>query len=412
MAQKRPFRALDPWLDETIWIDNENDHFLATLHDLITHQIKPPFCLSLNGTWGSGKTSLMRALSRRLEGVGFPVLWFNPWEYERADDVVQCFLANLSQAAVSKWNAAAKDLGMFALSLFTSTLDAAAQFVSNKTISYKNIKEIDASLRDQLETHAERYSDPVRMIREDFAKLTNQVSTNAFAGEYPLIVFLDDLDRCLPDKALEMLEALKNLFVCEGAHVIFIAGIDTEVAKRFIMKRYEDKDSFYAVNYFRKIFHATLEVPIPERHELRNTLATRAVELDQEKEILLGPDTVAELILAGLERYQVRSIRHAHNVLQNYALWVRFHGTYRTEPYHVLAIQLLLLRQKEPELAHAMGDLMRREPSDIAVLVFFQNHLTNTPLDALTKKYPFWTKPPYILDRESERIPIGELRWL
>ncbi len=344
MAEQGPFRALDPWLDETNWIDHGKHPFLDALQGLIRRQIEPPFCLSLNGTWGSGKTSLMRALSKRLDGDGFPVLWFNPWEYERADDVVQCFLANLSQAAFSKWGVAAKELGLFALSLFTSTLDAAAQFVSNKAISYKNIKEIDQDIRKHLESHAERYSDPVALIRKDFAALTHLVSEKACDNKYPLIVFLDDLDRCLPDKALEMLEALKNLFVCEGARVIFVAGIDTEIAKRFIMKRYEDKDSYYAANYFRKIFHATLEVPIPEQHERQNTLTCRTAELAKETE--------------------------------------------------------------------AMGDLMRSASPRITMKAFFQTHLKQPPLSALAEKYSACEDPVTLFERDSEKIEIGDLRWL
>ena len=51
---------------------------------------------------------------------------------------------------------------------------------------------------------------------------------------------LDDLDRCLPDRALELLESIKNLFVVDNADVIFISGIDTDVVKKFINQKYHN----------------------------------------------------------------------------------------------------------------------------------------------------------------------------
>ena len=53
-----------------------------------------------------------------------------------------------------------------------------------------------------------------------------------------LVVFVDDLDRCLPEKAIEVLEAIK-LFL-DARRCIFILGLDHNVIDRGVEIRYKD----------------------------------------------------------------------------------------------------------------------------------------------------------------------------
>ena len=53
-----------------------------------------------------------------------------------------------------------------------------------------------------------------------------------------LLFFIDDLDRCLPEKAVEMLEAIKLFLEVEGT--AFVLALDDEVVERGIAHRYRD----------------------------------------------------------------------------------------------------------------------------------------------------------------------------
>ncbi|CAM2008041.1 KAP family P-loop NTPase fold protein [Acanthopleuribacter pedis] len=409
-----PFRALDPLLGEPHVASLKGSHFLTELETLIHTKIQPPFCLSLNGTWGSGKTSLMKALEISLEEKNYPTLWFNPWEYERADDVVQCFLANLCRRAKNKWKVTAEKLGIFSLALFTSTVDAVAQVATNKAVSFKNVKDISDTVKNSLDERGARYDDPIKIVREDFATLTDAISQNHCSGAHPLVVFLDDLDRCLPDKALEMLEALKNLFVSEKARVIFIAGIDTDVAKRFIQKRYDGMESGYAANYFRKIFHATLNLPILGAEAQEKLITDRFDQLwKDEKPPLPGRNEVIKHIQTGMERYHVRSIRHCHNVLQNYYLWCKFHGTDADESEHMVALEFILLREKEPDLVQRLSNLMRALAPATTLLSFLEGLGKKDPKPELKPLNEYgWMKYDPDLDSAKQAVTIDALRWL
>jgi predicted KAP-like P-loop ATPase len=52
--------------------------------------------------------------------------------------------------------------------------------------------------------------------------------------DYRIVVFIDDLDRCSPEKALEVLESIKSLFDVEG--FVYVIGMDSETINSLIKK--------------------------------------------------------------------------------------------------------------------------------------------------------------------------------
>lgn len=407
----KPFRALDPFVEDTVFADQESIAFLEQMETLVSHQIEPPFCLSLNGTWGSGKTSLMKELYDRLETKDYPVLWFNPWEYERVEDVVLCFLAGLAEKAKRDWKIPVKDLGVFGLSLFAGSVDAFARFATKNAVSFKNFQDIHAEVEKALASRGSRYEDPVKVMRDDFVSLTQKIVASNKHGTYPLVVFIDDLDRCLPDKALEMLEALKNLFVFKDARVIFVAGIDTDVAKRFIIQRYPNMDLGYAANYFRKIFHATLNVPLLEKDPLKALIEKRVAEFWRDEEPVRGKATLIRQLADGLEQYRVRSLRQCHSVVQSYYLWCKFHGGGEPAVVHHMAVEFLFLREKDPDLVQALSDRMRPESGETKVSNFLSNNRNDPELERL-KQYKGWLEPDDETWVAQQKTQIQWLRWL
>ena len=65
-------------------------------------------------------------------------------------------------------------------------------------------------------------------------------------------VFVDDLDRCLPEKAIEVLEAIK-LFL-EAPGTVFVLGMDREVVERGVESRYR--------GFFRQVSTTGNDLPI------------------------------------------------------------------------------------------------------------------------------------------------------
>ena len=87
------------------------DAYSSALANLII-QSAPRFAIGIFGGWGSGKTSLMKAIQLRLgEGPLLPrapagrivTVWFNPWRYEREEHLIVPMLDTLREALV-EWS--------------------------------------------------------------------------------------------------------------------------------------------------------------------------------------------------------------------------------------------------------------------------------------------------------------------
>ncbi|MCP4214084.1 MAG: hypothetical protein GY765_05465 [bacterium] len=74
----RKLHAFDPLLNprEDILYTN----FVEKFHKLLTDSVSPPYAVSIDGLWGTGKTTVMKSLEKRLKDSGYPVCWFNPWK--------------------------------------------------------------------------------------------------------------------------------------------------------------------------------------------------------------------------------------------------------------------------------------------------------------------------------------------
>ncbi len=99
-----------------------------------------------------------------------------------------------------------------------------------------------------------------------------------------LIFLVDDLDRCLPDKAVEVLEAIKLFLEVPGC--AFVLALDEEVVERGIAHRYRDYalqgkaglTPITGAEYLEKLVHLPIRLPRPSRLEARAHLANRVPE--------------------------------------------------------------------------------------------------------------------------------------
>src|SRR5207244_5753649 len=80
------------------------------------------------------------------------------------------------------------------------------------------------------------------------------------AGEHGyIVVFIDDLDRCLPENAIEVMEALKVYL--DRSDCVFVVGVEPTVLEEAIMLRYNDNSALSATDYLEKIVQVPIFVP-------------------------------------------------------------------------------------------------------------------------------------------------------
>ncbi|MCB0214354.1 MAG: SUMF1/EgtB/PvdO family nonheme iron enzyme, partial [Anaerolineae bacterium] len=95
---------------------------------------------------------------------------------------------------------------------------------------------------------------------DDFRREFEQISEQHIANHGRLAVFVDDLDRCLPDKAVEVLEAVKLFLDVPGC--VFVLGVARDVIEEGIRVRYADyRARLDGTHYLEKIIQIPFSLP-------------------------------------------------------------------------------------------------------------------------------------------------------
>ncbi|MFI4910364.1 MAG: P-loop NTPase fold protein [Sedimentisphaeraceae bacterium JB056] len=358
--------ALDPLINDSLadfFYDGENGS-ITKIVNLIENNIEPPYSIALNGGWGTGKTTALKAIENKLAVDEYPVIWFNPWEYDNSGDVVMALQKRIATSCQTKFKIAIKEMGVLGLSLLTSGVSTLGKKVAG--IDYKGVKDITEDVRSALRKgQYETYDDVVEATKNDFIKLTHLIFDKN-KGK-PLIIILDDLDRCLPENALKLLEALKNQFVAKNektgkaANVIIISGIDTGVAKQFIVERYKGLGSNFAINYFRKIFNLTLELPAKQEDKLSRYLQEYVNELFAGVIKKENTSDICKLIIKMANISGNKSIRAILNIVNNYYV---FCHTNQSNHQYIDVLPFLFLREMWNDFYEELSLEVRRAIED------------------------------------------------
>jgi hypothetical protein len=210
----------------------------------IISESEPQFAVGIFGGWGTGKTTLMTAIKAALPTSSLVVVDFNAWRFEREPQLVIPLLDTIRAALVewsdtrdeiakSKVRALAGRIGRVARALATG-LSAEVGLPGAVKVSYEVGRAID-----QLSAPAEP-GQPQSLYLAAFQELASAFATMAVAPITRIVVFVDDLDRCLPTNALEVLESVKLFFDLPG--FIFVVGLDEQVVVRAIRTKFAAQD--------------------------------------------------------------------------------------------------------------------------------------------------------------------------
>jgi hypothetical protein len=230
-----------------------------------------PFCIGIFGQWGTGKTSLMRMIEHMLKNRAnirdetIKTIWFNPWKYDQKEalwnSLIQTILYQIVEETEQraqlreKTRKLAKSIGWLALKKGISK-------VSGGFITENNIDEIINSIVDEDVEHYRQFN----RFENDFKRIIEEYTNGG-----RLVVFIDDLDRCLPENAITVLESLK-LFIGD-AKCVFILGMDPFVAQQGITARYGETLKLSGRDYLDKVIQVPFFLPPVPFQRLRAALS-------------------------------------------------------------------------------------------------------------------------------------------
>jgi len=310
---------------------------VAEVHDL-------PLTLAVLGSWGSGKTSFLNICRSLLQERGMITVGFGPWKYDQRDEVWHALLQTLldelaRQAANSQEPSVKQRLGAVLARLRRLSV-AAAWLLSRQAVNTFTPMSLDESDLDELRTAASHGEAPglaadyhaVNQFERDFAEVVRELT-----GGAPLAIFIDDLDRCRPETALSVLEALR-IFTGD-APCLFVIAIDHD-ALIDAAARYYDGDRQRGRRYLEKLVHFSYHLPGIRWESLGNALRSRLDFLPEDP-------VVWEVIRIGFQNNprRVRRFVGAYNLT---LAMLSAAGPQSPERVRQVAI-LLMLRQEHPE---------------------------------------------------------------
>jgi hypothetical protein len=250
---------------------------------------KSSFVLNINSEWGHGKTWFLKRFSEQL-GKNHPVVYFDAWKNDFTKDALLSFVsvicADLSEQF--KNDSVVKGKIDKVIDSFSSFAKKAVPIVAAVLVkqatgmasdSFVNVGE---SLRNDASDAASNLANvAATSIVEEFSKKKSAIESfessikslieeikKSSDIQLPIFVFVDELDRCRPTYAIELLESIKHLFSVVG--VFFVIATDTKQLSHSIKAVYGHE--FNSISYLKRFFYAEYQLTEPNYKNMSDFL--------------------------------------------------------------------------------------------------------------------------------------------
>ena len=331
----------------------EREEAVETLTQLINSTVGP-CVLAVDAPWGSGKTAFLKIWSQYLRVKGFPVVEINAWETDFSKDPFIALCTELTTDLRAKKGA---ELSVEIID-FQKAARALIPFIST-AVSYKtgglvNIKQICNSFKNL-------FGEPQRFIeykdekkeRANFVDKLEKLARKLVAkkGQGPLIVMIDELDRCRPSFAVEFLETAKHLFAVD--QVVFVLAVNRKELAHAVKALYGN--DFDADRYLRRFFDIDFQLPEPVRgRENYIDVLLNSTEID---------DPVVRNILQTFLDASLLSLRDIAQAVHRIGLVLNSLSGKREAMAHLISIALILRTLNET----LYNQFVRGEVTDVEV---------------------------------------------
>ena len=212
--------------------------YAEALRDFI-HQCETPLTIGIQGDWGIGRTTLMNMLRGSVEGeqsgllnaLQCKTISFDSWSYAQFDPddhmAVACLYALTNQLGRVLGDDPAVDANELAacLEAASRTLIIAIQQIRDQAQGRSSDSLIELSHID--------ISSQMLVFKGEFEKLVSLWARSA--DDRRVVIFVDDLDRIRPIRALELLESIKNFIDVRGC--VFVMALDYDVVQRGMVEK-------------------------------------------------------------------------------------------------------------------------------------------------------------------------------
>ena len=217
--------AIDPILDFNLY-RNAIVNIVKTSH--------PKFTIGIFGEWGAGKTTLINSVDNALQTDKSLIrVRLEAWRYKWEQFPIASLLKSIAYAlpAEKQFEDLKKKLETSAINFLKNTADILTSIISKYAseeyeISQEMFDTFKKELNSKIQLIAELDRDTVYF--DGFEEIKKEIKNLRLENPaFRIIVYVDDLDKCSPKKALELLEIIRVFQDVEG--FIYIIGISHDI---------------------------------------------------------------------------------------------------------------------------------------------------------------------------------------
>lgn len=286
------------------WVNNIVDYI---------KQADAPKTIAVNGGWGSGKTSTLIQINNKIISIGktkeenyykkgivetgqtskegncyYKTVWFEAWKYQNEANIVQALLFEIREqlTAFIKYKTEFRNESLATLTGLLQSIDVTFKHSASVGVysagASASLKNPIKNINEQSERIKEsRLSQPLptftmqKMLREAIDQLIklgvvdnikNLFSKAQEKIKTKLIIIIDDLDRCEPEVAFAIFEAMKLYLNFDNC--IFLLGIDQKEIERIIELKYEKENTKATAKlYLEKIVQDVFHIPYLDKDQ-------------------------------------------------------------------------------------------------------------------------------------------------
>lgn len=279
---------------------------------------KDPFVLNINAPWGYGKTFFLKSLKEELEKE-HEVIYFDAWKNDFTKEPLLAFFSEINNSLEKYLKAYNKTKKPFLNSIFKSslpilisvltkhltglTLNQFDELLSENEEEKKDVKDdtkttLSSIMSKTTELALKEHSTIKKSIKEfkiNMLEILELIETQK--KKLPLFILIDELDRCRPNYAIELLENIKHIFNIEG--IYFIVATNSKELSHSINAIYGA--NFSSETYLKRFFNQEYTLKEPDIYDYCKFL------FEKEIDVLLS-DKVKIFNLLSPENYENKNL--------------------------------------------------------------------------------------------------------
>ncbi|MCO6508215.1 MAG: hypothetical protein J6578_05395 [Snodgrassella sp.] len=354
-CQQVEIDATDPFKNDVL--DRKTN--IEILTQFIT-SYEQSIVLCIDAGWGQGKTTFIKMWQQYLKNQNIPTIYFNAWESDYTDDALIALIGEIGlsiQELVGEDKTIAEKILGHLYKLAVNFTKAAAPAMANLgikaasggLISADEISTAFGNLSESLVKEQITKYEESRKTLGSFKEALSELARCYADGDAhkPLVIFIDELDRCRPNFAIEVLEKAKHLFNVDN--IIFVLATDKTQLGHSIRAVYGQ--GLDVNGYLRRFIDFDYLLPILNESNFIDKLLQK-FSLDKHLESNTSCLTVLVLkYMIGLYKLTLREQEALCNILNIVA---RTNNQFKKDDYYLLCF-LIVLKLKFPDLYNSLN---------------------------------------------------------